>query len=393
MASAFQKMTTYFRQNVWLFPLLLLCLSYLGRGVSNTLALLFVIWGLLSIRGNVLREYKGILSIYALLIASFALSTHLGGGFDIGAKQWLVFTLYSLVLIFVLSGELDPKDFRFNNIILVFLLIPFVIFPGKIIYLIADGHIQSRAIVGTMIPAIIAPFFLLYFYELDAQRNLGRFFLVSLLVFVLLLAGDSRTEPFMFLSAVISMFVFINKRLKLLLLIPLSLVIVIVLFSIIGRGNSPIDSTTELTLNNLSSQRLDIWKLVVNNPPENVLLGSGINNTMQFLPANPLNSAFHNAFLEIWYETGFLGIGLWLLLFIVLLKNIHKVYFQSKGRHRIYYAAFLGSLVAVIIAGMLDKGYMSVFYKFFIFYLGAMLYILGQPKTFEQFATNESEKS
>ena len=69
--------------------------------------------------------------------------------------------------------------------------------------------------------------------------------------------------------------------------------------------------------------------------------------------------------------------GLWLLLFIVLLKNLPKIYLLAEGGERVVYSAFLGSFVAVLVAGMFDKGYMSVNFKFFIFYLGAVLYLLA----------------
>jgi len=306
--------------------------------------------------------------------------------FDQGAKQWLVFSLFSLVFLFVLHGNFSASNIRINDTVLRIILIPFYIYVGKLIYYFVEDVFEYRAqFLEGMTLAIMAPFFLLSLLNYKDKKFLLRITLVFSIIFILLILGDSRTEPLMLLSALLVMVTFIRRRLVLLSFFPVLLFIVIGIYALIGRGNPEDPSNMALTLENVSSSRFEIWALAITNPPDNQIFGAGIDNTMAYLPANPLNSALHNSFLEIWYETGFLGIGLWLLLFLVLLKNLPKVYLHAGDKHRLVYAVFLGSFVAVLVAGMLDKGYMSVFFKFFIFYLGAMLYVLGKQCSFEQF--------
>jgi len=208
-----------------------------------------------------------------------------------------------------------------------------------------------------------------------------QFSFISFLALILLFLADSRTEIMMLIVAYAVIFAFGFKRLSVLLITPVFVVLIMLLTSIfLEREPVSFQGGLKEGIYKLSTNRMDIWERAITNPPENQLLGSGINNTLAYLPENKFKDALHNAFLEIWYETGFLGLGLWLLLFIMLLKNIHKVYRSAEGEQRVLYSAYLGSFVAVVVAGLLDKGYGSIYFEFFIFYLGAMLYIMGSDE-------------
>lgn len=106
------------------------------------------------------------------------------------------------------------------------------------------------------------------------------------------------------------------------------------------------------------------------------------------IPANLFGDAFHNAFIEIWYETGFLGLGLWIALFTLLLKDSYKVYLSPESDLRFLYMIFLTCFISILIAGMLDKGYMSTNYRWTIYVFGALLFVIGQQITSQKITQN-----
>ncbi len=381
-----QKISDFFYRHALILPLFVFCLSSLGRGVTNTLLLLYATWGLVAFRKQVVTDNPKVVALWIFMILAFLLSSIYNGAFEVAQKQWIVFALSSLILILTLMADDHYTRFVDDRLLKWFLLIPVLIFLVSAVDCALDTTCKAAFSVSSMKVPVIAPLFAVVFFQLFKDKWLGYFLVAMLCLLGLLVLADSRTELLMLMVAVTVMVVFQLKRMKLLALIPVMFIALLLLFPLVMKRNAlDLEGNYYEILNRLSAERIDIWSHAISNPPDNMLLGSGVNNTLAYLPDHAHKSAFHNAYLEIWYETGFLGLSLWLLLFIVLLKSLPRVYLESEGSHRIVYTAFLGSFIAVLVAGMFDKGYMSSLFEYFIFYLGAVLYLLGLGKNFAVF--------
>lgn len=389
--SKFSEIEKKSRQHIWIIPVLLLCFATTGRGVGNSLSFLFVIWGLLTVRFENIKPHVIPVALYSLLILSFFGSSVYNGALDIGTEQLIVFTLYSIVFVILLSNGPNWNEESIRKTFILIMLLPYLVYIGRMSYFyITDDFHPIRQLSGITI-AVLFPLLIAFSFFFKKRSNFYYFLIAAFLVLLLLIVGDSRTAPVIFLSAIAVYFLFAKKKPYLILLVPAFTVLVILLFMGLGRSGTQSILESEDWVNRLSSQRLSMWQLAIEHPPESMLFGAGVDNTEAYLPETILHSAIHNGYIELWYETGFLGFGLWLFLIGYLLKNIRLVYMSANRKHRQIYAAYLASLSAVLLALFLSKGYMSIHFKFFMFYLGAMLYLLGEKKAFTEFKALEEK--
>jgi O-antigen ligase len=229
---------------------------------------------------------------------------------------------------------------------------------------------------------IVGVYFLLWF----KSRWFIYFTIFCLFSFLLVYFGDSRTEVLMFLIMMLVNLIYKKREfLKYSILLLFSPIFVVLFFSyVLNSGDAIYQGDVIKFLYDVSTNRFEIWERAFDFPPENVFLGSGINNTMEFLPENNHGSALHNAYLEIWYETGFLGLLSWLLLVAYLAKDYKRMYCALDSEVRDIYGLFFSGFIALIVAGMFDKGYMSNYFQYYIYYFSAILFVLGRQKSLSE---------
>lgn len=378
-------MLQIYKRYVLLLPVMVVALGELGRGVFNSLLFLYFVSSLglfISLSASTrhsaaIRQHTGLLLIWVSIFGFSMLTTLFNGAFSVGYQQWLVALLSSSVLFFVMYFYDDVEDVAGSNVLLFLLLFVFSFFVVRLFNCVLDTSCIPALSVPEMSIAMLAPLILLYLVKFGEISFLYLTLVFTGLLFLLVL-GDSRTEILMLAAAYFTMLAFHRRRLAWLVAIPVTLLVVVVGFLLFV----PREDFSELSgwyqqFDLLTSYRLTIWSNAINNPPASMLLGAGVDNTMAFLPANDFRSALHNAFLEIWYETGFIGLFLWLGLIALALKDVGRVYRKASGQQRLVYTAFLGSFVALLVAGTLDKGYMSSYFRFYFFYLVAVLAVLG----------------
>ncbi len=373
----------FFSRFALIAPIFIISLGQTGRGVLNTLIFLYFLLGLFSIffayfKGrNVLNSVDFAFSGIWFSIFVFSLiSTFFNDALDTGFKEWIVAFLSSTVLLFSMMFS------NFKNVFSSKALFALIVFSlGLFAVTLATCLLNNECIPGEkvhgMTTAVLLPLLIIPLYYYKNDKWFVYFLGAAFLCFFLLSFAESRTELLMVLFSVVVMLVFYYKKIHFIWLLPLSFVFVLFVGLFTGRDSLLNASNLYEMIYLASTNRLFIFEFAILNPPENIFWGSGINNTMAYLPENPLNSAFHNAFLEIWYETGFIGLILWMALIFYSLRTVLSKYKDSNAQERILYTAFLGSLVAVLVAGLFDKGYMSSYYKFYIFYIVAVLNVLS----------------
>jgi O-antigen ligase len=392
----------YVSRHAAFLPVVVLCLGTLGRGVMNSLLFLYFIFALSAVFYHVKQnDYRlpkniGVIGIiWFCLFSGAMLSLSYNDAFDVGIKHWGIALLSSATVFFTLLLPFKTGGLYSNKGLTIIVLLTLAYVGVKLFVCVLDEVCIPAVSVSTMVVPIVASFLLFTFHRFIEKNWFLWFSLFLILITALLVFADSRTEVLMLLMVHLLIAVFYFRKSLLILFVPILFLVVVMFFSLfLQHGEVDPDSDIKDMIYTLSSNRIEIWERSVTNPPPNQLLGVGIDNTAAYLPKkkNRHGSALHNAYLEMWYENGFLWLGLWLGLFIYLLKNIRTVYTQAEGKHRAVYAAFLGSFVAVLTAGMLDKGYLSIYFTFFIFYLGAMLYRLGEPEAFDEFNDENKQR-
>ena len=421
-----------FQQYAYVLPLLVLGIGAMGRGVTNSLLFLYFLWGVIASVGalrNICddlhdRKIMSIAIIWLAVYTSFLISNVYNDALDIGWKQLLVAFLSSTTLLFTL-WHANQFHLLFNNKLLKWsLLFILALYLYQLTGCMLDENCHPASSVSVMTLSVMYSFSVIFIYHHFHNNWLGWFIVFSVVISVLVFAANSRTEVLMVAFSTIIIISFYYKKIVLILLMPLVFLCVLLAFShfhhrgnlSVGNEKTEMQDTATLVrqpsfnqnrntaaqenagknqyqnaMANISSSRVRIFNLVKNNPPENVFLGAGVNNTQKFLPETHFHSALHDAYLEIWYETGYLGLILWFSLIVFLLGNIRRAYLFTENRHRLIYSAFLGGLMAVMTAGTFDKGYMSIYFTFFIYYLGAVLFLLGSEKAFDQFKSHKQE--
>lgn len=389
----------YITRHAAFLPIAVMCLGALGRGVMNSLLFLYFISALgavvYCVKNSDYRLPKNLAEIaiiWLLMVCGALVSLIYNDAIDVGIKHWGIALLSSTTVFFTLLLPFRTSGLYSNNGVAILVVFALGLIGIKLFDCVMDEICIPAVSVSVMVVPVIATFLVFAFHRFFKKNWFTWFSLLLIGVAALLVFADSRTEVLMMLIALLLMAFFYFRKILLILFVPIIFVVVVVFFSLfLQHGKVNRDAGLKDMIYSVSSNRIELWERSLTNPPPSQLLGAGIDNTAFYLPKkkNRHGSALHNAYLEMWYENGFLGLGLWLALFVYLLKNIGRVYRQAEGKHRVLYTAFLGSFVAVLTAGMFDKGYLSIYFTFFIFFLGAMLYRLGELETFEEFKNED----
>lgn len=367
----------WFMRHALILPVIVIASYFIGRGLGDSLQLLYLLCGLYSLRFLDLRPHRTPVYLLILLLVLFLVSVFYPDFSARSFKYWVLYALSGLVLIFtvgVSSLESREADNRVMVWISVSLLIGFASELGYFFFILKDFHPATQ--VNGMILATLAP--LIFFHTNGGKKSVAAiyilFYVLSLMV---LLVADSRTELLMLLlGGVIFSTFYIKKIHGLLFLIPLIVIVTVVADNYFFNCQLlNFDGDTFQWINLLSSKRIEIWAEALNHPPDNYLTGVGIRRSIEFLPQVGYVKHLHNLFLEIWYETGILGLLAYLALLFVLLSGLPCAYKMLEGFDRRVYSIFLASGLAAMIAGLLDKGYLHPLTRYYMLFCFVVLYL------------------
>ncbi|MCG8612606.1 MAG: O-antigen ligase family protein [Pseudomonadales bacterium] len=305
-------------------------------------------------------------------------------------KQVLSFIATSSIALLVLRFaqiENIPKQLRRHSTLL---LLPIPIFAVKTIECRLNSECVPAIDFNGMVMTALLPI-ALYAIGIHSRIRKSVSIAIGSLCILLLLFADSRTELMMLLASFCIFFLFLKRKL---LWLPVALLgaLIFVLFvdlTIPAEHNLPpqaIDSVPEaleLTpaelIRNLSNHRFEIWSQVLQNPPENLITGTGIKRTLTEIDLVWEVKHIHNIFLEVGYELGLPGVLIYSAWILVFFRFSLAVYRAVHTRERLLYAVVLASAGALLVGGILDKSYTSKIMSFLLpFFLGLLYYIGSQ---------------
>ena len=382
-----QKLSLFYRNNVIAIGLLILFLGYLGRGVENSLLTLNLFLAInVSIYLILQNSFKlelqkastTLIFVWAGMYLLWLISTQFNGVLSLGIVHWLVsFLSSSIVLMIVILQNPDSLQASLRSKYLAFgLAISLSYFVLSFLNCFGDKQCHPATDISAMSIPIIFPFISLFLMQ--KPRWLISLNLLALVFLMLIWFAESRTEVLMF----IIMLGFLNalylRIARYIVVIPFFILITLYLYFAFERSFDPSGMDMFALFNQVSSYRLEIWWHALANLPQNIFIGSGIDNTNAYLPSYRFSDALHNAFLEILYETGLLGLLAFLTLNLIFMRRLIFVYKSECGSLRTQYIIFFSSYLAVLVAGFLDKGQMSFYYKYVIFLIGGSVFYIGE---------------
>ncbi len=379
------RLPEWFMRYALLFPVIVMAGYQLGRGMGNSLHLLYLLAGLFALKGMLFNVHKRVLGALLLMFVCFLAASLYPDLSAQSLKYWLLYTLSGCVLVYTV-GSFEAIDFRACYRVMawvpVFLLV-YMAVELAYFFLFSEHFVPAVQVSGMQLAAL-SPLILLYksSSQISSYRFYGLFFILALLVLIL---ADSRTEPLMLVLGFGCFVGVYRKSLGIWLFIILfALISIIVLDAQMFNPRALIaDGSTYEWLDRLSSYRLLIWNEAFSHPPESLMFGAGIQRSMEQLTHIDFVKHLHNLFIEIWYETGFIGLASYLLLLGLLLSGAFHAYKDLVGDARWVYAVFVATTLATLVGGMLDKGYFHPLSRFYLLFCLTVLYLFHRKVAVE----------
>lgn len=371
-----------FQQYALVIPVLMPMVYSVGRAPGEILLVTYLLWGILSLRGRDFRNTPLLGILYLAVAISFGLGIVDSLNPARGMKAYLEFSLSLLTVFFTImclrEGRFQGDIRRWFGMAALVAIGVFVIRFG---YYALQPNFNPAIQVNGIAAATLLPLAYIFFHSHFDQGKGNRRFLLLLLIYLpALLLADSRTEIVMVLAGLIVLFGFYLHKLGLLIVLGLiALPLIVLIDACLWDRIFNLEYGWFAALDQLSSIRLSIWKLPFENPPPNPWIGIGMANSGLYIEAAGLPvKHMHNFMLEMWYETGWLGVCAFYSFCGVLLRKLPNAYRALEGKRRLMFSAVLGSAVAAIIAAALDKGYTDPLFSLYLMACMAMLFIWSQ---------------
>ena len=363
-----------------IYPAAIIGAFQVGRGVGNILLAIypFVTLYLLHESRKIPKPPLPIYLFFGFILTSGASLIFFGIDKPHGIERWLIYVLATLSTFYATLTLLN-KQIDVTTISLWLAIIAIgtaATQTGKLLLFLLNDGVNIASNFSTHNLSALAPlalsYFILNWWKQAAWMGL---------IITLLALGDSRTEALMALAAFATVYLFHYRKFFLFpLLLPVFFVITVVYGFAMRPDTLDLQANILELANGLSSRRIELWMIAFEHPPEITSIGAGFaQSRFHFLQHDYFLSAFHNAFLEMWFDGGWLGLGLYLVGFLLLATSIFQGYRKLTGDTRWLFSCFVGALVATIISGMLDRSYTSPLFNVFLPYCLIILYLFCLP--------------
>jgi O-antigen ligase len=282
----------------------------------------------------------------------------------------LIFT--SLILIPYLAEHLGKEQkiinmlYVFSALVLLLNFLAFEIYPlkGADAYIPGRfrGYLENPNTLGLM--SFISFPLLLYKYKTALTRRKKLINILLLLAAITLaVIASSRASLLGIIMILAVYFYYYNRRIFVLGVIFSTVIIIIIL-------SSPVLLELLRIAGDPLSQRDKIWQLGINAWKEDIIFGGGFGTThlitgnkyafmvkgiFEFL----LGAHFHNIYIEILYETGIIGLIIFLSIILLMLSETNKVINNSHGDKKIFTICYYALLIAIIVQSAFESFILS----------------------------------
>lgn len=359
----------WYVRNLHLFPLLILAAYSLGRALGNTCYYLFVI----SSSVFLVRRLKIEVSLEQFALWALVLLVGLSGFYDqaISEKDVVVFIISSLSAFYLpiifIHKDVDKlvKGIFYASLLV---LVIETVQMGVYYAFDYDGHPAASISIWNLM--VVFPFLML------GVKTRIYAALLMVWVFVIVFFSASRAEFVAFFAA-LSVFLGLKYRslFWFILIVPASIVLSVIV-NLLFRGRSFAYGDFEIFLSRLTSRRSDMWFEAIRSADHDFWFGNGVGSSYQIYERIGASS-MHNVLLELWWESGFLSVVLFVLLCFcagrAVLKFCGSDGDASCGQKELFFAVSSAFTVVVVVM-MLDKSMYDLIPRYYFFlFLGCLI--------------------
>lgn len=346
-----------------------------GRALFNGVGGLYAVWGLFSLWSRRARLDRTTTGLYLTLLGVFLLG--IPGAIDPAEaiRSWATFFLYSssLLLMPVALRESPAHPDRLLNAMALFggmtlaglvLLLPHYVLGGSGQPFDPLNQLQEDSL----------PFLLPFMLGWVWRRSGGRWRygamvgIVSVALGYVVLAEGRAALLGLIVGLGVFCWLVMGWRLRWGVLLAALALVAGILANTAPFQKNELDPNHPLDA--FTSGRTILWRQAIQHPPERPWLGVGIGNeadasaVLSFKIGNVSVQVkhLHNFLMDIWYETGLLGLGALLALFGAVFGRLARVWRRLSVADRQRAGILLAAVLAIITAGLLSFGYTSRYF-------------------------------
>lgn len=394
VGTRYQKFQDAFFSWGWLLPALFPASQIGGRALFNVLDYSYALWGLLSCPGRSVGADRGFVVGYLLLLGAFLLSVFGAEEFLVGLRAWGQFVLQSAIgILTLLALRQDPENLGRLRYALglggFFMLFWQYV---ALVYYWQSGAFEPQQLRDGNLPFLL-PFMLAWVATEPRLRPWrgAAFGSIILLAFSYIVLSHGRTSLVAAIIALTGFGILIWRWSWRRTLLFLLVIAVLAAALILGPLRKlPVTDLNLLDLGTISSGRTLIWEQALKNPPEQPWLGVGMGHgsfasevlTFELAGQQHQVRHLHNLLLDVWYETGLLGVGTLVFFIGYVLMRAVRNWFSLNSQERETLGLFMIAALAILTGTLLDFNYTSRYFScYFFLCLGVIHFITTQAKS------------
>lgn len=367
----------------WLMPAYFPLALIIGRGVFNSALALYIVWALIAAPALRQNGQRSFLILLLGLLAGYLASVTVALDPARTLKLWATVVVYlSIAPITLAMLAMHPEKLANlqRALGLGALMALVVAYLDLAIVRMSTDHFIPRLDLRAVDLAFCLPFLLAWLWQSleGASRIAGvGTALFALVGFVVLSDERGSLMGVLMACTVMGLLVLRLKAWQV-----LAFVGALIGFALMTNGDALLRGLSggdELfgQLDALSSSRLTLWSQALANPPANLLVGVGMGNAQYYPAVMNLGEItvrhLHNLWLDAWYETGMLGLGLLLSLIVFVFARTAANWRRMTHDQQASAGLFLTAALAVIAQTQFSISYASREFGLYVFLCFAVL--------------------
>lgn len=365
-----EEIKNRFLQYGWLAPAIFPLTMIGGRGLFHSIFFLYVLWALASARKLHIENHRTYLLLFLLLMASYAISIPFAIDVTRALKSWgtlLLFSGSTLVTLAMLQQQPDNLRRLLSALGLFGLIAVFAAYVDLGYILLFEDEFVPRLQLKAVSLTFYLPFVLAWLYMGIDDRGPRLFSIVLALAAIAgyVILSEERSA---FIGLVCALTCLGILALRIHLYLTLAIVGGLIALAIALNGDALLRGLSGSgdifsQMDALSSGRLTLWTQALQNPPENWLIGAGMSNARYHVEAVSIDGYLvkhlHNIWLDVWFETGVLGLAALVGFLAYLFSTTIRAWKHLPKRERAIAALFLTGALTILAESQFSISYAS----------------------------------